>query len=390
MLKIIEKILFKNKNDVSEQQRREKYGSFSSIVGIATNVILAAFKLLAGLLSGSVAIIADSVNNFSDAGSSGVSLLSFKIAAKPADRDHPFGHARIEYIASLIVSFLIIHVGLDLFMDSASNVFKGNEAEALEIKALTIVILSVSILMKLGLALFYSSVAKKINSSVIKAAAADSLSDSVSTTAVLASALIVYFTDLVIIDAIVGLAVSILIVIAGGKILLETSNSILGESPVEETVNSIERIVAEYPEIIGVHDMLVHNYGPGHYLASFHAEVDGEDDIYMLHDAIDNIEKRISTELNIQCTIHLDPVAVNDPNVVEFLALVKSCIKEIDGSITVHDFRAVIGTTHTNLIFDIVLPFESKLSAKDAKRLISESVSSFDQNVFCVITVDRG
>jgi cation diffusion facilitator family transporter len=275
-------------------------------------------------------------------------------------------------------------------MDSASNVFKGNEAEALEIKALTIVILSVSILMKLGLALFYSSVAKKINSSVIKAAAADSLSDSVSTTAVLASALIVYFTDLVIIDAIVGLAVSILIVIAGGKILLETSNSILGESPVEETVNSIERIVAEYPEIIGVHDMLVHNYGPGHYLASFHAEVNGEDDIYMLHDTIDNIEKRISTELNIQCTIHLDPVAVNDPNVVEFLALVKSCIKEIDSSITVHDFRAVIGTTHTNLIFDIVLPFESKLSAKDAKRLISESVSSFDQNVFCVITVDRG
>lgn len=390
MFNLIEKVLFKNKTDVSQQERREKYGTFSSIVGIATNILLAAFKMLAGLLSGSVAVIADSVNNFSDAGSSGVSLLSFKIASKPADRDHPFGHARIEYIASLIVSFLIIHVGLDLFMDSAANMFKGNEADALNIKTLTIVILSVSIIMKLCLALFYSSVAKKINSSVIKAAAADSLSDSVSTAAVLASSLIVYFTDIVIIDAIVGLLVSVLIVIAGGKILLETSNSILGESPVEDTVKSIERIVSEYPQIIGVHDMLVHNYGPGHYIASFHAEVNGEDDIYELHDAIDNIEKRISTELNIQCTIHLDPVAVNDPIVGEFLALVKECILKIDDSISVHDFRAVIGLTHTNLIFDIVLPFESKLSAKDAKAMISEAVSLANPNLFCVITVDRG
>ena len=390
MLNIIEKILFKNQNDVSEQKRREKYGTFSSIVGIATNVVLAAFKLIAGLLSGSVAVIADSVNNFSDAGSSGVSLLSFKIAAKPADRDHPFGHARIEYIASLIVSFLIIHVGLDLFMDSAANIFKGNEIDALEIQTLTIIILSVSILMKLCLALFYSSVAKRINSSVIKAAAADSLSDSISTTAVLASSIVVYFTDLAIIDSIVGLIVSLLIVVAGAKILLETSNSILGESPVESTVKNIEKIVSEYPQIIGVHDMIVHNYGPGHYLASFHAEVDGEDDIYELHDVIDNIEKRILTELNIQCTIHLDPVAVNDPTVAELLGLAKDCIKEIDESITVHDFRAVIGVTHTNLIFDIVLPFESKLSPKDAKRIIADAIAAKKSNLFCVITVDRG
>ena len=390
MLNIIEKILFKNQNDVSEQKRREKYGTFSSIVGIATNVVLAAFKLIAGLLSGSVAVIADSVNNFSDAGSSGVSLLSFKIAAKPADRDHPFGHARIEYIASLIVSFLIIHVGLDLFMDSAANIFKGNEIDALEIQTLTIIILSVSILMKLCLALFYSSVAKRINSSVIKAAAADSLSDSISTTAVLASSIVVYFTDFAIIDSIVGLIVSLLIVVAGSKILLETSNSILGESPVESTVKNIEKIVSEYPQIIGVHDMIVHNYGPGHYLASFHAEVDGEDDIYELHDVIDNIEKRILTELNIQCTIHLDPVAVNDPTVAELLGLAKDCIKEIDESITVHDFRAVIGVTHTNLIFDIVLPFESKLSPKDAKRIIADAIAAKKSNLFCVITVDRG
>ena len=299
MLKFIEKIFFKNKGSLSEDALREKYGSFSSIVGIGLNIILAAIKLIAGLLSGSVAVIADAVNNFSDAGSSGVSLLSFKIASKPADRDHPFGHARIEYIASLIVSFLIIHVGLDLLVDSGKGIFNSHSLEKLDIKLLTIIILSISIVMKLWLALFYSAVAKKINSSVIKAASADSLSDSVSTAAVLASSIVVYYTDIVILDSIVGLLVSILIVYAGGKILLETSNSILGEAPVDATVKNIEAIVAEYPEIIGLHDMLVHNYGPNHYIASFHAEVNGEDNIYELHDTIDNIEKRIHSELNI-------------------------------------------------------------------------------------------
>ena len=390
MLKFIEKMFFKNKGSLSEDTLREKYGSFSSIVGIGLNIILAAIKLIAGLLSGSVAVIADAVNNFSDAGSSGVSLLSFKIASKPADRDHPFGHARIEYIASLIVSFLIIHVGLDLLVDSGKGIFNSHSLEKLDIKLLTIIILSISIVMKLWLALFYSAVAKKINSSVIKAASADSLSDSVSTAAVLASSIVVYYTDIVILDSIVGLLVSILIVYAGGKILLETSNSILGEAPVDAIVKNIETIVAEYPEIIGLHDMLVHNYGPNHYIASFHAEVNGEDNIYELHDTIDNIEKRIHSELNIQCTIHLDPVAVNDPEVQRLKEIATNCAKKIDASITLHDFRAVIGSTHTNLIFDIVLPFESSLSPKEAKTQISRLISSENSNLFCVITVDRG
>ncbi len=390
MLKFIEKTFFKNKGSLSEDALREKYGSFSSIVGIGVNIILAAIKLIAGLLSGSVAVIADAVNNFSDAGSSSVSLLSFKIASKPADRDHPFGHARIEYIASLIVSFLIIHVGLDLLVDSGKGIFNSGSLEKLDIKLLTIIILSISIVMKLWLAIFYSAVAKKINSSVIKAASADSLSDSVSTAAVLASSIVVYYTNVVIIDSIVGLLVSILIVYAGGKILLETSNTILGEAPVDATVKNIESIVSEYPEIIGLHDMLVHNYGPNHYIASFHAEVNGEDDIYELHDTIDNIEKRIHKELNIQCTIHLDPVAVNDPEVQRLKEIATECVKKIDASITLHDFRAVIGSTHTNLIFDIVLPFESELSPKDAKSKIADLISSENPNLFCVITVDRG
>lgn len=389
MLNFIEKLILKDKENQNEQTIREKYGSFSSIIGIAVNVILAGIKFLAGILSGSVAVIADSVNNFSDAGSSGVSLLSFKIAAKPADRDHPFGHARIEYIASLIVSFLIIHVGLDLLVDSGAGILNSENRDELEIKTLTIVILIISILMKLFLALFYSAVAKRINSSVIKAAAADSLSDSVSTTAVLASSVIIYFTNVTIIDSIMGIAVSMLIIYAGGKILFETANSILGEAPVDETVKSIEKIVSEYPSIIGLHDMLVHNYGPGRYIASFHAEVNGDEDIYELHDTIDNIEKRITEELNIQCTIHLDPVAANDPEVNRLKALALKCVKAIDEKITLHDFRAVIGVTHTNLIFDVVLPFECKLSDSEAKSTISKLISNEDAKLFCVITVDR-
>ncbi|MBQ9070457.1 MAG: cation transporter [Clostridia bacterium] len=390
MTELLIKLFIKDKENVENGSVREKYGTFSSIVGITVNALLAAIKMLAGILSGSLAILADGINNLSDAGSSGVTFISFKIASKPADRDHPFGHARIEYIASLIVSFLILNVGFDLLVDSVSKIFGFSETSPLNVKTITIVILSVSILMKLWLALFYTKISKKIGSSVIKAAAADSLSDSISTTAVLASSIIVWITDIVIIDSIVGLGVSVLILIAGAKILLENKNLILGEAPVESTVKAIEDIVNEYPEIVGIHDMLVHNYGPGHYIASFHAEVNGEDDIFELHDTIDNIEKRISHELNIQCTIHLDPIVVNDETINALKEIALEGIKKIDERISMHDFRAVIGTTHTNLIFDIVLPFESKLSPEEAKCKIEKAIQEIKEDTFCVITVDRG
>ena len=197
-------------------------------------------------------------------------------------------------------------------------------------------------------------------------------------------------TDILIFDSIVGLAVSGLIIVAGVKIMLETKNSILGEAPVETTVKGIEKIVSEYPEIIGIHDMMVHNYGPGHFIASFHAEVNGEDDIYVLHDTIDNIEKRILSELNIQCTIHLDPIAVNDEAVNTLKAIACEAAKAVDSKITIHDFRAVIGATHTNVIFDIVLPFESNLKPREAKEQISAKISEIRNDIYSVITVDRG
>ncbi|MBE6635255.1 MAG: cation transporter [Ruminococcaceae bacterium] len=390
MFDFLLKIFIKDYDKTENKDVRSKYGIFSSIVGVICNVILAGIKLLAGILSGSIAIIADAINNISDAGSAVVSFVSFKIASKPADRDHPFGHARIEYVASLIVSFLILSVGFDFFTDSAKKIFNPSLIERVDVTAVTIIILSASIFIKLWLGLFYSVIGKKINSSVIKASALDSLSDCISTAAVLACSVIILLTDLVIVDAIVGLAVSVMILVAGIRILNETKNSILGEAPVDETVAEIKRIVGEYPEIIDIHDLMVHNYGPSNYIASFHAEVNGEDDIYVLHDTIDNVERRIGNDLGILCTIHLDPIAINDETVQHYKQIAIDAAGRIDPKISVHDFRVVTGNTHTNLIFDIVLPFESKLSEKEASELLTSEIQSIEENLFCVITVDRG
>ena len=390
MTEILSKLFIKDYKNTKSSKVRSKYGTFSSIVGVFVNVILASIKLLAGILSGSVAIIADAINNFSDAGSSLVSFVSFKIAAKPADRDHPFGHARIEYVASLIVSFLILSVGFDLFAESGSNIIGINEVSSLDFSTLTFIILSVSVLLTLWLGLFYLTIGKKIDSGVIKASSADCFSDCISTGAVLISAVLVKATGIIIIDSVVGLLVSVLILIAGIKILNETKNSILGEAPIESTVKAIESIVSEYPAIIGIHDMMVHNYGSNHFIASFHAEVSGEEDIYMLHDTIDNVEKRIGTELGIECTIHMDPISVNDEKTNELKEIALCAVKKIDEKITIHDFRAVIGATHTNLIFDIVLPYESKLTSREACDKVSKNISEIRSDLFCVITVDRG
>ena len=388
MTNLLIKLFIKNRDDLADTSVREKYGTFSSIVGIILNAILAAMKMIVGIISGSLAILADGINNLSDAGSSGVTFISFKIASKPADRDHPFGHARIEYVASLIVSFLIINVGFDLFADSVKGIF--NSGDGIDVSGLVILVLAASILMKLWLAGFYASIAKKLGSSVIKAAAFDSLSDCISTSAVLISSIVIRYTGFVVIDSVMGLIVSGLIVYAGLNILLENKNSILGEAPVESTIKAIESIVDDYPEIVGIHDMLVHNYGPGHSFASFHAEVNGDDNVFDLHDTIDNIEKRISNELNIQCTIHLDPINLNDETVAELREIALQGIKNVDENISIHDFRVVTGVTHTNLIFDIVLPFESKLTPHEAKRNIETAINNIRNDLFCVITVDRG
>lgn len=388
MTDLLIRIFIKDHSNPSDTVVREKYGVFSSIVGIITNLILAGMKLVAGLLSFSIAIVADALNNLSDAGSSLISFVSFKIAAKPADKEHPFGHARIEYVSSMIVSFLILLVGFELMTSSVSGLFNKGET-ALEVTVLTYVILSVSIVLKLWLGLFYRKIAKKIDSSVVAAASADSFSDCASTAAVLVSSIIIGISGWWFIDSIVGLAVAVMIMIAGVKILNETKNSLLGEAPVKEVVDSIKSTVEKYPEVVGIHDMLVHNYGPKTYIVSFHAEVDGSRNIYDLHDAIDNIEREINEDLRILCTIHMDPIVTNDESVNELREFTAATAKEICPEATIHDFRTVIGQTHTNLIFDLVLPFDIKEAPEEIVEALKQKIRDKRENCFCVITVDR-
>ena len=389
MTNLLAKIFIKNSSNTTDPVVRKNYGTLSSVVGITVNFILAAFKMLAGLLSGSVAIIADAFNNLCDSGTSVITLISFKISSKPADKEHPFGHARIEYIASMIVSFIILLVGAELLMDSGKTLLGIGEAKSTEITNLTIIILTVSILLKLWLGLFYRKIAKIIDSTVVAAASADSFSDSFATAAVLATSIVIKLTNWVILDAIVGVAVSIPIIIAGLKILNETKDILLGEGPVDETVKDIERIVAEFPDIIGIHDLMVHNYGPNRFVASLHAEVDGKKDIYYLHDMIDNAERKINEELKITCTIHMDPIVTDDENVNELKSFLIETMKENGLDLPIHDFRTVIGQTHTNMIFDVVLPFDHPMSVEEVKDKISAAVRAKRENCYCVIVVDR-
>ena len=390
MTRLLTRLFVKNRENTSDPTVRKSYGTLSSVVGIIVNILLAAFKIFAGILSSSVAIIADAFNNLCDSGTSVITLISFKLSSKPADKAHPYGHARIEYIASMVVSFIVLLVGAELLMDSGKTLLGIGETKETVITSTTIIILVVSIVLKLWLGLFYRSIGKKIDSTVVIAAATDSFSDSISTISVLASSIIVKLTGAYFIDAIVGIAVSILIIIAGLKILNETKDILLGEGPVDETVAAIESIVKDYPDVIGIHDLMVHNYGPSKFVASFHAEVDGKKDIYYLHDMIDNVERRINEELIISCTIHMDPIVTDDENVNELKAFLTETMAESGLDLPIHDFRTVIGQTHTNMIFDVVLPFDHPLSEQQIKEKISEAVLKKRDNCYCVITVDRG
>ncbi len=386
MTDLLPRLFIRDHEKTSDPRVRAAYGTLSGIVGILVNLLLFAGKFVAGTVSGSIAVTADAFNNLSDAGSSIVSLFSFRIAAKPADRDHPFGHARIEYIASMVVSFLILLVGFEIISNSVQKII--SREFTLVFSILTVVILSVSMAAKLWLALFNYRLGKKIGSEVMRATAVDALSDTVSTFAVLISTLIFRFTG-VDIDAWVGIAVALFIFWAGARILLETKNSLLGEAPVKEVTDAIARIVSGYPAILGIHDMMIHSYGPGHTFASFHAEVDGSEDVYAVHDVIDEVERRICDELSIVCTIHMDPINTDDALTAELREETAELVREIDPNITVHDFRIVPGVTHTNLIFDVAVPFENKMTVSEIKEAVSQKIKERHKNYYAVVTVDR-
>lgn len=389
MIRLLTRLFIRDRDNVHSPAVRRAYGTLVSITGILCNVVLFAIKLVAGTLSGSISIRADAVNNLSDAGSSVISLISFKISAKPADREHPFGHARIEYIASMIVSFLILFIGVELVRSSVNKLLAPTR---LDVNGIAIVILSLSVLLKLWLCLFNRVIAKKIDSKVMRATAADSLSDAGATAAVLLATVLTRVLPekvALYIDPIMGILVALLILLAGLRVLNDTKNSILGEAPDEETVAAICKVVAEYPDALGVHDLVVHNYGPGRTVASLHVEVDGNRDVFETHDTIDLIERRLRHEHGVECTIHLDPIVIGDPMVDEWRVRLEEIAKRLHDGIEIHDFRMVPGTTHTNLIFDMAVPFEVQESNESIKERMASLIGEDAPHYFAVITVDR-
>jgi len=385
MISLLCKIFVKNNEDTQNPTVRRAYGTMVSAVGILLNILLSAIKLIAGVLSGAIAITADALNNLSDALSQIISLISFKISSKPADRDHPFGHARMEYVASMIVSFLILLVGFELFSASLDKVFHPTKTT---FSILVTVILGISVLIKLWIALLNFKIARRIQSSVMRATATDSLSDAVSTSAVLISMLIAHFTGFET-DAYMGMLVSVLIFVAGIRILSETKNLILGTPPDPEVLQKIVEITKKYDGVLGIHDMVVHNYGPGNTIASLHAEVDGSENVFVTHDMIDNLEKELFSRLGVRATVHMDPIVTDDERVNALRATTQKAIKALDECLNIHDFRFVEGTTHSNLIFDVSVPFEYKESDEELRRRISNTISQIDPNYFVVLTIDR-
>ncbi len=311
MTKLICKLFIKNSEDINSPEVRRRYGTVVSIVAIALNLLLFIGKFTVGKLALSIAITADAVNNLADAGSSIISFISFKIASKPADRDHPFGHTRMEYVTSMIVAFLVINTAIDLVTDSVKSLIAGGGRS--EFSIASVIVLGVSIFAKLWLCLFNRSIGKKINSSIMLANSADSLSDCLSTAAVLLSTVALFFFPMFPqIDAIMGIAVSVLIFISGIKIFLDAMNSILGKAPEPEVIENITKKVLAHEGVVGIHDMFVHSYGPGRNIISLHAEVDGAVNIFETHDMIDNIEKELAAEYGYVCTIHMDPIVTDD------------------------------------------------------------------------------
>lgn len=364
---------------------RERGGNAASAVGILINLVLFAGKFAAGVLSGSIALRADAMNNLSDAGSSVISLASFKLASRPADKGHPFGHARYEYIASLAVAILILLLGYELARSSMDKIIAP---DPVSFSALNVCVLVVAMGFKLWLYLFYRRVGRHIGSPVLEAASMDSISDVLASAAVLLSTIISPIINFQL-DGYMGVAVAGFIIFTAIKIIHEALNDLLGAPANPELARRIAELVRQYPGVLGIHDLIVHDYGPGRSFASLHAEVSASADIMASHDMIDNIERRIKRDMDIDAVIHMDPIVVDDPRVNELREFAQRALHEIDERLTLHDFRVVIGNTHTNCIFDVLLPYDCPLSDEEITRRLEQRFSQRDGNLYVVPTIDR-
>ena len=385
MISVLAKWLIPNWEQVEDGAVRRAWGALCGFVGIGLNILLFAGKLVAGTLSGSIAITADAFNNLSDAGSSVVTLLGFRLAGKKPDAGHPFGHGRLEYVSGLIVAGLILLMGAEL---AKSSVDKILHPEAVTFSWLAAGILLASIGVKLYMYLYNRAVGKKIKSAAMSATAADSLSDTAATSAVLLAMVIGKLTD-VQLDGWVGLVVALFILWSAVQAARDTISPLLGQAPDPMLVKEIESLVMAHDTVVGIHDLVVHDYGPGRCIISLHAEVPADEQVLELHDVIDNIEDEMAQKLHCEAVIHMDPVVVGDPTVTALHQQVAALVKTIDPRITIHDFRMVPGQTHTNLIFDAVIPFDERLTRQQVADRIRQMVSEMEGDYRAVVKVEN-
>ncbi len=385
MIQILAGMFIKNKEQIEKPEVRRAYGMLCSIMGIALNVVLFAGKYLAGVLSGSIAITADAFNNLSDAGSSVITLVGFKFSGMKPDKDHPFGHGRIEYLSGLGVAMLIILMGFELFKSAIGKIMNP---EPVETSALTAGILIASVCVKVYMWFYNRSVGTKIDSEAMKATATDSLSDSVATFAVLISMVIAHSTGMLI-DGWCGLVVALMVLYAGYKAAKDTIDPLLGGPPSKEFVKEIREIVMSHEEIIGIHDLVVHDYGPCRCMVSLHGEVPANGDIIALHDLIDHIEKELGERLGCEAVIHMDPLETDNEKITEMKHELLTHINSELPGVSIHDFRMVQGPTHTNLIFDAVVPYGFDMSNEEVKEGLENLVRKHWKNCFAVVHVEQ-
>lgn len=385
MIKLLSKLFIKNNKDTSSPSVRQAYGMLCGAVGIGFNILLFIGKFFAGTISHSIAITADAFNNLSDAGSSIITLIGFKMAGQKPDSDHPFGHGRIEYISGLMVSFLILLMAFELIKSSVGKILHPEE---LIFSPLIVAILIISILVKCYMSFYNHKIGKKINSTAMLATAIDSLSDTIATTVVLFATLVSHFTGFII-DGYCGILVGLFILLAGVRAAKDTISPLLGQAPDPEFVKQIQDIVLSQEGIIGIHDLIVHNYGPGRFLISLHAEVPADDDVLAMHDRIDLIEHKLRDTLQCSAVIHMDPVCIGDETTMQLKEMVNKFIEEIDPAVTMHDFRIVKGPTHTNIIFDVVVPYRFKMSDDEFVATLTEKIQTVDSSYYTVIEVDK-
>lgn len=374
----------KNYQDTKDANVRTNVGKLSGIVGIFSNLFLFVIKFMIGIIVHSVSIQADGVNNLTDAGSNIISILSFHLANKPADKDHPFGHERTETIASLFVGILILVLGFETAKESISKVIHPG---SIDFRIASVIILLISIIVKFWMYAYNKKLSKTYDSSLLEATALDSISDVCGTTAVLVSTLlspVLHFN----LDGYMGIVVSGIILYGAYGLLRDMINSLIGEAPDPELVHNIVDRIMAHPAILGVHDMMLHNYGPNKIFASAHVEVDSSKDIFETHDHIDNIEREVKENMNIDLVLHMDPVKVNDPETELYRAKVVEAIHQIDPKWGFHDFRIVSGPTHVNLVFDLVIPFEEKYSQEEIEDMLLKHIQS-DKKIYLVLTIDH-